>query len=301
MNNEFQIIPRQTTGLPLVVRNSDGSIRPALSDEPFMTIHYTGVNVTYGDAGDTVNEILALQNYAVLAGKPFEYNYIIDQDDSDRIYEYAGTFRAAHSAGENDIAVGVLIFNGTAEPMTDKQVRKVQWLRAYLIETGILQASVDTRPHRQMPGANTACPGQLILNRWAEIVTPYHQTPVEPPPEPEPVPPPGDLEHLSYGLHYVVNGDSPWSVSMLHYGTGKHWGVIVEWNAPDTVMNPGERWKIPMVKGVDIAVLPGEGAWSIIRRAGQTPSTATVKDFYNWNGGPSRQLAAGNRVFVHYT
>jgi hypothetical protein len=296
MNTEFQIVSRQTIGLPLIVRNSDGSARPALSDEPFMTIHYTGVNVTYGDPGDTPSEIVALQNYAVLAGKPFEYNYVIGQDDDPFIYEYAGTFRAAHSAGENDIAVGVLMFNGTAEPATDKQVRKIQWLRAYLIETGTLNAGVDTRPHQQMPGANTSCPGQLILNRWAEIETPYD---VPPPPPPPPVP--DDLQHLNYGLHYVINGDSPWKVAMLHYGSGQQWNAIVNFNAPDTIMNPGERWKIPMVKGVDLAVLPGEGAWSIIRRAGQTPSTASVQDFYNWNGGPTRQLSAGNRVFVHYT
>jgi hypothetical protein len=272
-----------------------------MSNEPFMTIHYTGVNVTYGDPGDTVQEIIALQNYAVLAGKPFEYNYIIDQDDTDKIYEYAGNFRAAHSAGENDIAIGVLMFNGTAEPATDKQVKKIQWLRAYLIETGILVATVDTRPHQQMPGANTSCPGQLILNRWAEIVTPWVDAVPAPTPEPQPAPMPDDLVHLTYGLHYVVNGDSPWKVAVLHYGSGGAWNAIVEYNAPDTVMNPGERWKIPMVHGVDLAVLPGEGPWSVIKRAGQTPSTAAVQKFYDWNGGPTRQLAPGNRVFVQYS
>jgi hypothetical protein len=294
MNNEFQIVTRQTIGLPLIVRNSDGSLRPPLSNEPWMTIHWPGVDVLYGDVGDTVAEILALQNYAVLAGKPFEYNYILDQDDSPYIYEYAGTFRAAHSAGENDLAVGVLMFNGTREPYTDKQVRKIQWLRAFLVETGILNGMVDTRQHKEMPGANTACAGWSADLRWAEIETPYN-------PPTDPVPPATDLVHLPYGLHYVVAGDSPWKVSLLHYGTGGIWNAIVEFNAPDVVMNPGERWKMPMIKGVDLSVLPQEGPWSIIRRAGQVPSSASVNEFYKWNGGPTRQLHAGDRVFVRYT
>lgn len=294
MNNEFQIIPRQTIGLPVVVRNSDGTLRAPLSNEPWMTIHWPGVDVFFGDVGDTVQEILALQNYAVIAKKPFEYNYVIDQDPTDRIYEYAGTFQAAHSAGENADAVGVLVFNGMKEPFTDLQIRKIQWLRAYLIETSILRAEVDTRPHREMPGANTACPGWSAELRWAEIETPY-DPPVLPPP-----PPPDDIQHLVHGLHYVVSGDSPWKVSMLHYGSGTNWSAIVEYNAPDTTMNPGERWKIPMIKGVDLAVLEGEGPWSIIRRAGQTPSTKAVEEFYKWNGGAFRQLHAGNRVFVRY-
>ena len=60
--------------------------------------------VFHADAGDTVREINSIHNSAVATNKPWEYNYVIHQDDDLLVHEYAGHFRAAHSAGENGLS-----------------------------------------------------------------------------------------------------------------------------------------------------------------------------------------------------
>lgn len=186
----YRIVKRTEIGLDPVVRSSNGSPRPAISKCRWLTVHYTGVNVKYGDVGDTPAEIRALENYAQSAGKPNEYNYVIGQDDDDLVYEYAGAFRAAHSEGENGMAVGVLMFNGIREAPTAKQIDKLRWLRdAVLVPMQVLQPSPITIQHNQMPGASTSCPGPLIIARWGEFLQPWFQ----------PVPPPsgGDMAKMN--------------------------------------------------------------------------------------------------------
>lgn len=180
---EFRIVPRTEIGLTPEVYNNDGvTLRPPLSQERWLTVHYTGVDVAWGDPGDTPAEIRSIQRYAQGAGKSNEYNYVIGQDNDDLIYEYAGHFQAAHSAGENSQSVGVLMLNGTREPLTDKQVRKFRWLRQLLVFDGTLKPNHEVTPHKEMPGAATACPGDLILARWSDLLAPYTEIPAPPPP-----------------------------------------------------------------------------------------------------------------------
>ena len=213
----FRIIPRTEIGLPAVVTSSGGTPRPRLSNEPYMTCHYTGVDVLFINR-DTPAAIRSIDNSARNrpVPAPFEYNYVIDQKSNDVIYEYAGHFQAAHSAGENADALGILLLNGTREHPTPLQIQKWRWLRDYyLIPQGLLRSSPDQRQHNQMPGANTSCPGQLIIAKWSEFLLPYQPVPI--PPTPNPTPPTGD----TVLLYKVVSGDSYWKICEKIYEDGK--------------------------------------------------------------------------------
>lgn len=202
----YGIVPRTSIGFDPVVRDSDGDPRPRLANEQYYTCHYTGVNVIYASR-NAPQAIRDIEAYAKRNGKPNEYNYVIAQQNDNNIYEYAGPFQAAHSAGENDESVGVLFLNGISEPPTNLQIDKWRWLRdRHLIPSGILRASPDQRQHRQMPGAATSCPGQLIVAKWAEFLLPYaNGTPTPPPP-----PPPIGVRTVL--LYKVVSGDSYWRI-----------------------------------------------------------------------------------------
>jgi len=117
--------------------------------------------------------------------KPFEYNYVIGQNDDDEIVEFAGKFQAAHSGGENSIAFGVLFLLGVGEPLTDRMIDKWRWLRDVLIFDGSLRPDVDQRPHKLMPRAATACAGPSVDARWPEFLLPWKPakpTPITPTP-----------------------------------------------------------------------------------------------------------------------
>lgn len=184
--SEFEIVPRTAVGLPAVVINSDGvTPRPPLHLEKWCTNHYTGNNIDYtnADVPAVIRQIQAIFSKT----KPFEYNYVIGQRDDPFIYEFAGGFQAAHSAGENLDSFGILFLNGTMDPLTVKQVRKYQWLRDVLIYVGGLRPDVIELPHKQMPGAATACSGPFISTpetQWLlkhKYVPPTVDLPVGPP------------------------------------------------------------------------------------------------------------------------
>lgn len=166
----YRIVTRTEVGLPAVVKGSSGALRPPMFNERYITAHYTGNNVDYTDkaTADVVRQIQRV----FYASKPFEYNYVIGQADDDEIVEFAGKFQAAHSAGENADAVGVLFLLGVGEPLTDRMVDKWRWLRDVLIFDGVLKPGVDQRMHFQMPDAATQCPGP-VRDRWAEMLLPW--------------------------------------------------------------------------------------------------------------------------------
>ena len=236
----YQVIPRTDIGLDPVVRSSSGSPRPAIADCQWMTIHYTGVDVRYGDTGDTPAEIRAIERWAASQSKPNEYNYVIDQDDGPEVYEYAGPYRAAHSAGENSRAVGVLLLNGTREGPTPVQVDKVRWLRNVLRYFGVLAADSLTTPHRGMPGAATACPGPLILGQLDAMRQPW-QEPTDPPP-----PPPSSWSGL---LLRVEPGDGWWAIARRAYGTpsGARVELLEDANPSVGTLQPGQLVRVPGV------------------------------------------------------
>jgi hypothetical protein len=167
----YRIVSRVEAGLPAVVTNSNGTPRPPLDNEPYMTAHYTGNNIDYTgkDAAQVTREIQRVFSKT----KPFEYNYVIGQNEDDQIIEYAGHFQAAHSAGENQDSFGVLFLLGVGEPVTPTMINKWRWLRETLQYAGELSLAVDQRMHFQMPGAATACPGNYIKASWSQFLLPY--------------------------------------------------------------------------------------------------------------------------------
>lgn len=166
----YRIITRTEAGLPAVVRSAGGTPRPPLSNEPMIICHYTGNNVDY--TGRDTAEITRQIQRVFAATKPFEYNYVIGQNDDDQIVEYAGKFQAAHSGGENHIAFGVLFLLGVGEDPTPTMWNKYRWLRDALIFGGSLAPNPTQLMHFQAPGAATACPGN-IRNFWPEFIKPY--------------------------------------------------------------------------------------------------------------------------------
>ena len=174
----YRIVPRTEIGLPAEVRSSSGRLRPRLSYEPYLTAHYTGVNVDY--TARVTPEVVRHIQAIFSTTKPFEYNYVIGQEADDDIFEFAGKYQAAHSGGENSIAFGVLFLLGTYEPLTDLMIDKWRWLRDVLIADGSLRKSVLQVPHGDMPGASTSCPG-LVRERWGELILPWTPTGVSDP------------------------------------------------------------------------------------------------------------------------
>lgn len=174
----YRVVPRTEYGLPEQVTNSNGSLRPPLRAATFMTAHYTGNNISY--VGKDVAASIRMIQQVFAKTKPFEYNYVIGLPEDDLIYEYAGTFQAAHSAGENHAAVGVLFLVGINDTVTPTMINKWRWLRDRLAGHGIIVYTVDQRMHYQMPGAATACPGVSIKSQWPQFLLPY-QPPVPPP------------------------------------------------------------------------------------------------------------------------
>lgn len=150
------------------------------SNRPWYTIHYTGGGV-WLDPNDSLDELLSIHRYAVGAGKGWEYNYVIDGQGV--IGEYAGDYRAAHSSGENDTAIGVLLLVGFAGEYPDDidyweqpptaMIDAARELRAWLEWRGMLAADHDMLQHNQMPGAATACPGDAVKAAWPLLTAPY--------------------------------------------------------------------------------------------------------------------------------
>lgn len=169
----YRIVPRTEIGLPAEVRSSSGYLRPPLALERWMTAHYTGVYVKYADR-DTPDTILNIQR-VFANSKPFEYNYVIGQENDEAIYEFAGKFQAAHSGGENGDSFGVLFLLGVGEELTVKMMDKWRWLRDVLIADGSLRTDVEQLKHKDMPGAATACPGLSITARWNEMLRPWRK------------------------------------------------------------------------------------------------------------------------------
>ncbi len=175
-----RILKRTEYGLPAEVLSSNGTTpRPPLAlPVRYLTYHYTGVSSrTYKDA--VVGEVIRGIHYNWMAN---EYNYVIGQQDDGLVYEFAGLYRGAHSGGENSVAIGVLFLNAVGEPLTDAQVDKFLWLRAHLEEIGAIPAGLVPTPHTEMPGAETPCPGDVILPERGRLEAPL--TAPEPPEEP---------------------------------------------------------------------------------------------------------------------
>jgi hypothetical protein len=182
---------RTYAGLPIPHSNDGTTRRPLLAPyRTHLTAHYPGspLGRSYAEmAGDVKKKtyVHSVQRSALANGKSFEYNYFIFMDGE--VWEYAGDFLAAHSAGENPDAYGVQFVNGQDDLCTDAQVTAYQWLRdIHLKSRQRVTMTATTIPHREMPGAATACPGpRAVIPRLADLRKPY--LPIQPPP-PDPLP-----------------------------------------------------------------------------------------------------------------
>lgn len=211
---------RAYSGLPAPHNNNGTTLRPFLAPlRPTITCHYPGAPVgkSYaGDAmlGDVKKKIYLhnMQKYAQGAGKSFEYNYLIFMDGE--VWEYAGDFLAAHSAGDNAEAYGVQFVNGQDDTCTGEQIYAFRWLRdIHLKSRQRLALSCATTPHREMPGAQTACPGdRAIMPYIGQLRLPHNPSP----PPPPPVPGKGDP------VQFVIKAPNSSSVYVTDWLTKRH-------------------------------------------------------------------------------
>lgn len=231
----FRIVPRTEYGLPAVVTNSNGTPRPPLNNEPIMTGHYTGNNIDYTDKVTT--EVIKRIQEIFDETKPFEYNYVIGQENNDEIYEFAGEFQAAHSAGENTIAFGVLLLLGVGEEPTPLMIKKWQWLRETLQFAGKLALNCQQLMHFQMPGAATACPGNQVRQLWPEFLKPYYT---------EPVGPIEEEDEMVDGIYYP--GDEIDHLTDVQFAAFSS-GIVRHNTGPDAVLYAGAK-RVP-IKGTE--------------------------------------------------
>jgi hypothetical protein len=191
--------------------SNSGAARPKLATPvPTMTRHYTGSPVSRKASEWPCKEWMPwFQSVALASGKSYEYNYVIPPraDGTAQIWEYAGTYQAAHSAGENATSVGVLFAIGVNnhpsyqsydptrptqwEPLTPPMIEAYRYLRdEILARQGIIHPMyVNEIEHRHMPGAATACPGIEVIDHARELSAPYvTPAPTPPPTTPEDLP-----------------------------------------------------------------------------------------------------------------
>jgi len=174
----YDIIPRTVSNLDPVVRNNNGSLRPALHLEKWCTGHYTGISKIYHPTENVPALIKGIDNAARARAVPApnEYNYVLAINDDRNIYEYAGRFQSAHSAGENADSVGVLFLLGIGQHPTLLMIDKFKWLRdGFLKPFQVLAPNCLTTPHYAMPGAATSCWGDAINSHIYEIQAPYQK------------------------------------------------------------------------------------------------------------------------------
>lgn len=214
------VLSREDWGADPVVRSSDGSPRPPV-DAParWLTVHYTGnTNPLWtADRAAVIAAQQGLERFAAGAAKPNEYNWCVYAAGGvPYVVEYAGIYRAAHSADENQEAVGVLFWLGVNQECPDAMIDAYRYLRDLMLTAmGAVSAATAQTPHCDMPGAATPCPGP-VLDRWADLLAPYQSIPTPRPP--------GDAMRM-----LVRNGDrDPGADDMAWNGyvvsdTGKYW------------------------------------------------------------------------------
>lgn len=198
-----------------IPRNSTGTVRPLMApDRPLLAIHYTGAGL-WLDPNDTPTELKAIQAYAQQANKPWEYNYVIDGQGV--VWEYAGEYRAAHAGlTNNNDAYGVLLLVGLAnnamltgfEVVPEPMILACRELRAALVDKGALAVDHEMRPHKEMPFAQTICPGPEVMKRWESLTTPY-----------VPVPPPVPGKEVSVFIGFFRNGPAVFAAYTGGYRT----------------------------------------------------------------------------------
>lgn len=212
--------------------NMNGTLRPKLlSDRPYITVHFTGANANFADFGDSGSEIRGIEAWASSSAKqtPWEYNWPIDTEGV--VWTYAGEYQAAHSAGENSLAHGVILLLGNNDVPTEAMINAFRKLRYELVRDNMVAEGHQVRQHGQMPGANTGCPGPHVKSKWDQFLVPWQQP--TPPPTPTPTPDPSQyiISVDPWGTFTVSQQYQwPFSVAQLLYGDGDLWPWITNFN-----------------------------------------------------------------------
>jgi len=285
-----EIIPRSALWPGQLPRNNDGTLRPLLlNSRPYQTVHYTGASVNYGDFGDSPAEIRSIQAWAASAAKrtPWEYNYVHDTEG--QIWEYAGLYQAAHSGGENHLSFGHLLLLGVNDEPTLAQIESFKWLRWVLTQFQNLASDNALRPHKEMPDAQTACPGDRVMRRFLELLVPWENSPLL-------LSAPVGVWLVPHCQFKLMPGDSPWTVAHIAYGDGRRYPELIAANPG--AWAAGHRVIVPNENGVGIAVQAGDSPWGILKRVWPMENpNLRLNTFLRWNGGSSYVLHAGEKVW----
>ena len=113
-------------------------------------------------------------------GSGISYTFVITR--SGRIFEGTGPDRVGtHTRGQNTASRAICLTGNyqTTEP-NDKQIDALVWLVRHGAERGWWKDAQLAGGHRDAPGAATACPGDRLVSRIAEVngrVTTQHSAP----------------------------------------------------------------------------------------------------------------------------
>jgi hypothetical protein len=295
----------------------NGTVRAKLlPDRPYLTAHYTGVDVNYADPNDTPGEMKSVQAWAASAAKgtPWEYNWVLDSQGF--VWTYAGEYTAAHSAGENSLAHGVLLLLGNKDDPPPVMIDAFRKLRYELQRDHMIALNHQVRQHGQMPGANTGCPGELVKAKWNSFLVPWTEAPPPPPP-----PSPNDyIISLDPFGTFVISEQYRWPYGMAKYlyGNGDLWPWISRFNGLKDDLSDwpasGTKIKIPSLgepitgrndtayAGVTLRVPPEAAAAAIIGVVYPNESFAKRNSrvplqLARWNAGQT-EFKPGEIVFV---
>lgn len=183
--------------------------------------HYTGVNGYPANPLRDLEYGKSVAYYGQLAGKPYEYNYLIGPGGT--VFVQAGEFAGAHCKAWNGESIGVLFMLGVGVQPTPEMIASFHALRVHLMATGAL-----AKDHRVLPHYNrraTACCGQTLAEAPQGRLTtsptgegaigdvlPFLLTVVSVP-APAPLPPstPSKEKHPVFtGIVKLDRPDAPW-------------------------------------------------------------------------------------------
>ncbi|MCP4804190.1 MAG: N-acetylmuramoyl-L-alanine amidase [Proteobacteria bacterium] len=145
-----------------------------------MAVHHTAGSQEYG--GSVQGSVRALQAYAMGSGSycDIPYQFLVGHDGSlweGRPFDYTS---GATGGGNNDGNSAVCFLGcydvdgcGTTHEATDEMIASANLLIHTFSDLESFDVSDDTvRGHRDWPGNSTACPGDLVLERFDELLEP---------------------------------------------------------------------------------------------------------------------------------
>jgi hypothetical protein len=209
------LVPRSAWHPGPPVSNDGVTARPYIGHfANGIAVHYTGSPSIARARTETAQQFMPrFQQTAINAKKSFEYNALIPPRTDGQVWEYAGEYMGAHAgeAGQyqknNSTRYAIQFTIGVDnhpsysnydpskpvrwEPLTDAMVDAFRWWVHELRSKGVVAWDCPITPDRHLPGRQTACPGEAVLARWADLLEPW-----QPPTEPQ-LPPEDDMAKIA--------------------------------------------------------------------------------------------------------